>query len=485
MSMQQQPAGPAGIGGPGDGAILLERQRAAFLAEGPVTARVRADRLTRALDLLLTHQQRFCEAVAEDYGIRPAAVTSLMDVYPAVQALRHARRNLRRWMRPQAVRTGVPLGLPGTRSEILHQPLGVVGIISPWNFPVSLSFGPLASVLAAGNRCLIKPSEVTASTTALMQELISKYFDPSEVAVVSGGPDVAESFSRLPFDHLMFTGSTAIGGKVMEAAAQHLVPVTLELGGKCPVIVGRSADLGRAVDRILLGKLANAGQVCLAPDHVFAPRERLEPLVRAAQSWFARAYPAWVTNPDYTSLISERHAARTRELLADAIARGARVVPLGELPAGAPDPRRFAPTLVLDTTGEMRIMQEEIFAPILPIVPYDRLEEPLERIGRGPRPLALYYFGSDRRELRQVLGRTVSGAVTVNDIAAHFLVQSLPFGGVGASGMGAYHGEPGFRQFSHARAVFRQTGLDLAGLIGLRPPYGARMRRFLALILRD
>lgn len=474
----------ATVGVSANAATLLERQRQAFMAEGAVTARVRLDRLGRALDLLVTHQRQFCEAVAADYGKRPPDVTLLMDVYPAVQALRHARRSLRRWMRPRRVSTGLPLGVPGSSSEILYQPLGVIGILSPWNFPVSLSFGPLAAALAAGNRCLIKPSEVTAATTLLMQELIARYFDPSEVAVVSGGPDVAESFSRLPFDHLMFTGSTEVGRKVMEAAARHLVPVTLELGGKCPVIIGRSADLERAVDRILLGKLANAGQVCLAPDHLFVPRESVEPLVRAAQSWVKRAYPDWATNPDYTSLISGSQASRAHELLTDAIAKGGRAITLTEGPVTSGDGRRFAPTLILDPTEDMRVMRAEIFAPILPVIAYERLEEPLERINRNARPLALYYFGRDERELRQLLARTVSGGVTVNDIAAHFLVQNLPFGGVGASGMGAYHGEQGFRQFSHARALFRQTRLDVAGLIGLRPPYGMRLRRFVNLLIR-
>lgn len=481
----QQPAEPAAAGAATIAARLLERQRSAFVAEGAVTERVRMDRLRRALALLVAHRRQFCDALLADYGNRPPAVTLLMDVYPAAQALRHARRNLRRWMRPRPVSTGLPLGVPGSRSEILHQPLGVVGIISPWNFPVALSFGPLAAALAAGNRCLIKPSEITAATTGLMQDLIARYFDPSEVAVVSGGPDVAQAFSHLPFDHLMFTGSTEVGGKVMEAAARHLVPVTLELGGKCPVIIGRSADLGRAVDRILLGKLANAGQVCLAPDHAYVPREMIAALTRAAQSWVRRAYPAWATNPNYTSLISSRHAARARELLADAIAKGGRAVVLDEAPATVDDERRFAPTLILEPTESMRVMQEEIFAPILPVIAYDRVAEPLARISRGARPLALYYFGHDRHEVRQVLERTVSGGVTVNDVAAHFLVQNLPFGGVGASGMGAYHGEQGFRQFSHARAVFRQTRLDLSGFIGLRPPYGARLARFLDILLRS
>ncbi len=470
-------------GTPTDAALLLERQREAFTAEGLVTARARRDRLTRAIDLLITHRQRLCDAVAADYGNRPPAVTSVMDVYPAVQALRHARRNLRRWMRPRRMSTGMPLGVPGTRSEIVYQPLGVVGIISPWNFPIALSFGPLAAALAAGNRCLIKPSEITAATTGLMQELIASHFDPLEVAVVSGGPEVAASFSRLPFDHLMFTGSTEVGRRVMEAAARNLVPVTLELGGKCPVIIGRSADLARAADRILLGKLANAGQVCLAPDHVLLPRESLEPFVRAAQSWVRRAYPAGTASADYTNLVSVRHAARARELVADAIAKGGRAVMLDEAAATAGDERHIPPALILEPAASMRVMQEEIFAPILPVVCYDRIEEPILEIGRGARPLALYYFGHDARELRQILDRTVSGGVTVNDVAAHFLVQSLPFGGVGASGMGAYHGEQGFRQFSHARAVFRQTRLDLAGLTGLRPPYGARVRRFIDILL--
>jgi coniferyl-aldehyde dehydrogenase len=378
---------------PIDAATLLERQRKAFIAEGPVTARVRLDRLTRALDLLITHQQRLCDAIAADYGQRPPAVTLVMDVYPAVQGLRHARRSLQRWMRPRRVSTGLPLGVPGTRSEILYQPLGVVGIISPWNFPVALSFGPLAAALAAGNRCLVKPSEITAATTALMQELIASYFDPSEVAVVSGGPEVAASFSRLPFDHLMFTGSTEVGRRVMEAAARNLVPVTLELGGKCPAIVGRSADLARAVDRILLGKLANAGQVCLAPDHVLLPRERLEAFVREAQCWIRRAYPAGTAAADYTNLISTRHAARARELLADAVAKGGRTVMLDEPGVTAGEERHIPPTLILEPGESMRIMQEEIFAPILPVIAYDRIEEPIHEISRRARPPGALLFG--------------------------------------------------------------------------------------------
>lgn len=475
---QASPAEPTGV----DPALLLERQSQAQLAAGPPSAQLRRDRLERAESLLVAHQSAICEAVAQDFGRRPTAVSLAMDLYPAVHTLRHAQRNVTRWMRPRRVRTGWPLGLPGTSSEVRYQPLGVVGVISPWNFPVALTFGPLAGILAAGNRCLLKPSEITPATSELLGELIARRFDSLEVAVVSGHHEVAESFSRLPFDHLLFTGSTHIGRRVMGAAAEHLVPVTLELGGKCPTVVGRTADLERAVDRILLGKLANAGQVCLAPDYLCVPRELIEPLASLADAWVRRAYPALAEGVDYTSIINARHLDRARALLADALAKGGRAVALG----GAEPPseeRCIRPTLILDAKPDMRVMQEEIFAPILPIVAYERVQEAIAEIRRHDPPLALYYFGHDRRELDRILDLTVSGGVTVNDVAAHFLVENLPFGGIGASGMGAYHGERGFRQFSHARSVLRQTRIDVAGLIGLRPPYGARLSRNLRLLI--
>jgi coniferyl-aldehyde dehydrogenase len=463
---------------------LLERQRQAQLAAGPPPAELRRDRLDRAASLLIARQSEICEALAEDFGRRPAAVTLAIDLYPAVHTLRHAQRNVARWMSPRRVPTGWPLGLPGTRSEVRYQPLGVVGVISPWNFPLALTFGPLAGILAAGNRCLLKPSELTPATSELIAELIAERFDPLEIAVVSGHHEVAESFSHLPFDHLLFTGSTHIGRRVMGAAAEHLTPVTLELGGKCPVIVGRSADLERAVDRILIGKLANAGQVCLAPDYLCVPRERIERLVTLADTWVRRAYPALTESADYTSMINSRHLERARGLLEDAQAKGCRTVVLGAAQPPAPsEDRCIPPTLILDATPEMRVMEEEIFAPILPVLAYDRLEEAIAETRRHASPLALYYFGDDRRELARILDLTVSGGVTVNDVASHFLVEDLPFGGIGASGMGAYHGERGFRQFSHARSVFRQTRLDVAGLIGLRPPYGPKLRRNLRLLI--
>jgi coniferyl-aldehyde dehydrogenase len=305
------------------------------------------------------------------------------------------------------------------------------------------------------------------------------------VSVVTGGPEVAEAFSRLPFDHLVFTGSTPIGRRVMAAAAANLVPVTLELGGKCPVLVGRSADLSRAVDRILIGKLNNAGQVCIAPDYVWVPRESCGLFVEQARSWVARAYPDILANPDYTAMISERAAMRMQDLIADAVANGATVVPLGEATGSADSTQReVMPALLLQVTDEMRVMTEEIFGPLLVVRPYDRIDDAVADINARPKPLALYYFGRDRLERDWVLAHTASGGVTINDIAVHFLADELPFGGVGESGMGAYHGEHGFLRFSHARAVFRQTWLDTPGLVGLRPPYGSRAASALRLLIR-
>jgi coniferyl-aldehyde dehydrogenase len=464
---------------------LLRAQRDAFFDEGIASAPVRMERLDRALNLLIANQVQICAAVAADFGQRPAVLTQLMDIFPSVHALKFARRNLRSWMRPQRRRLSLPIGVPGTRGKIIYQPLGVVGVISPWNFPLTLTFGPLAGILAAGNRCLIKPSEVTPATSELMRQLIDRYFDATEVSVVTGGTEVAESFSQLPFDHLLFTGSAAIGRRVMAAAAQNLVPVTLELGGKCPVVVGRSADLARAVDRILTGKLANAGQMCLAPDYVYIPRGSLDDFVREAQGWSSRAYPALYANPDYTSAVSDRHMQRALDLLADARAKGAQIIALTDDTPTLSDARRLiTPALVIGVTDEMRIMQEEIFAPLLPLRAYQRMDEVITGINRCAPPLALYYFGHDAAEESVLVARTRSGGVTINDVAMHFLAEELPFGGVGASGMGAYHGEYGFQRFSHARAIFRQTRFDVSGLLGMRPPYGARLRRSLRFLIR-
>ncbi len=464
---------------------LLQAQRTAALAEGEPTARVRIERLGRAIEMLISSQSRLCEALAQDFGQRPEAVSRLMDVLPAVHSLSLARREVRSWMKPLRPKLGLPMGIPGAHGRIVHQPLGVVGVISPWNFPLALTFGPLAGIFAAGNRCMIKPSELTPATADLIRDEVARHFDPRELTVVTGGPEVADAFSRLPFDHLLFTGSAGIGRRVMAAAAGNLVPVTLELGGKCPVVVSRSARLHRAADRILLGKLANAGQMCIAPDYVCLPKESVDEFVKIARTWAARAYPGLPMNSDYTSLVSERHARRAEELIADAIAKGAEVISLTDgAPTESAERRLVAPALILGATDDMRVMQEEIFAPLLPLRPYERLDDVVDYVNRHSRPLALYYFGSDVAEEQALLARTRSGAVTVNDVGTHFIAEELPFGGVGASGMGAYHGVHGFRRFSHARAVFHMPRWDVAGLLGLRPPYSKRIRFWLDLLIR-
>jgi coniferyl-aldehyde dehydrogenase len=436
--------------------------------------------------MLVSSQQQLCEALSADFGRRPAEISRFLDILPAVHSLKLARRKLSQWMRTRRSPLGLPLPVPGATGHIEYQPLGVVGVISPWNFPVSLSFGPLAGILAAGNRCLIKPSEITPATSELMRDLVSRTFDPRELAVVTGGPELAQAFSGLPFDHLLFTGSESVGRRVLLAAAEHLVPVTLELGGKCPVVVGRSANLAQVVDRVLLANMANAGQICLAPDYVCLPEERIAEFTRLARVWSAHAYPQLPENPYCTSIVSARHSQRIAQLLADAVAKGARVIALGGEPsqAAASDSRMVPPTLILDATEEMKVMQEELFSPLLPVRTYKRIDEAIAYINRHAPPLALYYFGVDRSEQQQVISRTRSGGVTVQDVGMHFFAERLPFGGIGASGLGAYHGEHGFRRFSHARPVLRMPRWDFAGLLGLRPPYGKRLRFWLDILIR-
>jgi coniferyl-aldehyde dehydrogenase len=467
----------------------LEKARAAYLAEMPVGAAIRKDRINRALDLLIKHGGRLAEALRADFGHRSIEQTMLTDIAGACAPLRHARDNLDRWMRPEKRRAGpFPLNLLGAKLWIEHQPLGVVGIIAPWNFPVQLTFSPLADVFAAGNRVMIKPSEFTPQTSALMAELMHAAYDPAEVSVWTGGPDVGQAFSGLPFDHLLFTGATSVGRHVMRAAADNLVPVTLELGGKSPVILGRSANMAQAADRIVNGKMLNAGQICLAPDYLMVPQEQAGEAVAALKAAAAAQYPTLLTNPDYTSIVNARHADRLKGYIDDAVAQGAKatVVNPGNEDFNAQVGTHKMPLTILENVhDQMKVMQDEIFGPVLPVMTYSKTQEAIDYVNQHPRPLGLYYFGNDAGEERQVLEKTTSGGVTLNDVIFHVAQENAPFGGVGPAGMGAYHGHDGFKTFSHAKTIYKQpTWLDIAKLGGSKAPYGPALQKTLKMQIK-
>ena len=453
--------------------VALDRQRKAFLTEGVVGAEIRIDRIDRAINILEKHGSRFGDAMAADFGHRSRDLSKQTDIDGSIEPLKYAKKHLRNWMTPEKRRVMFPLGLLGARARLEFQPLGVVGCISPWNFPVQLTFGPLAGIFAAGNRAMIKPSEFTVETSELMKNVFAEEFDEEEVAMFTGGPEVGSAFSRLPFDHLIFTGAMSVAKHVMKAAAENLVPVTLELGGKSPVIIGRSADLKLAANNIMAGKTMNAGQICLSPDYVYLPEESRDEFVEHARSCIARMFPTIKDNPDYTSIVNAHHFERLQGYLEDASAKGAKLV---ELNPAAEDfsqqeHRRIPPTLALDTSEDMQLMQDEIFGPILPVRQYNELSEALDHVNSKDRPLGLYYFGADKAEETRVLTETTSGGVTVNDVIMHVGQEDLPFGGVGPSGMGSYHGHDGFKNFSHSKSIFTTSKVISKLAATMRPPY--------------
>ena len=453
--------------------VALDRQRKAFLTEGVVGAEIRIDRIDRAINILEKHGSRFGDAMAADFGHRSRDLSKQTDINGSIEPLKYAKKHLRNWMKPEKRKVMFPLGLLGARARLEFQPLGVVGCISPWNFPVQLTFGPLAGIFAAGNRAMIKPSEFTVETSELMKNVFAEEFDEEEVAMFTGGPEVGSAFSRLPFDHLIFTGAMSVAKHVMKAAAENLVPVTLELGGKSPVIIGRSADLKLAANNIMAGKTMNAGQICLSPDYVYLPEESRDEFVEHARSCIARMFPTIKDNPDYTSIVNAHHFERLQGYLEDASAKGAKLV---ELNPAAEDfsqqeHRRIPPTLVLDTSEDMQLMQDEIFGPILPVRQYNELSEALDHVNSKDRPLGLYYFGADKAEETRVLTQTTSGGVTINDVIMHVGQEDLPFGGVGPSGMGSYHGHDGFKNFSHSKSIFTTSKVISKLAATMRPPY--------------
>ena len=380
---------------------MLDRQRQSYLAEGQVSPEIRNDRLERAVALLMDHKDRLAEAMNTDFGHRSTTQSLFTDIAASIGPLRHAQKHLRQWMRPEKRKVGpFPLNLLGAKARVEFQPLGVVGVISPWNFPVNLTFTPLAGVLAAGNRAMIKPSEFTPATSEVMAEIFASKFDESEIGVVTGGPQTGGDFASLPFDHLLFTGATSIAKHVMRAAAENLVPVTLELGGKSPVVVGRSADVQKTADAIIAGKMLNAGQICLAPDYVFVPDDRVEEFIDASRGAVSKMFPTLLDNDDYTSVINERHFERLSGYIDEARAAGTRIE---ELNPANEDFRqqphhKIAPHLIVDPADDLKVMQDEIFGPVMPIKSYGDVNETINYVNANARPLGLYYFGTDSGE---------------------------------------------------------------------------------------
>lgn len=435
----------------------------------------RDDRLQRLERLMVERREDFVRSISEDFGRRARVETLSTDVLLTVDAIRYARRHLREWMTRRPVRPH-PFFLPSS-AYVEHRPRGVVGIIAPWNYPVNLAFGPLAAAFAAGNRVLVKPSELTPKTSALMQDAVAERFSADEVAVVTGGADVARAVTELPLDALLFTGSTAVGKLVAQAAAKNLTPVTLELGGKSPALVHPSFDLATAAERIVLGKLFNGGQTCIAPDYALVPRGSEGRFVAELKKAVARGYPRL---DGMSSLITERGHARLLAIVEDARAKGARVETLGD---ASPGGRVMSPVALLDVTDDMLAMQEELFGPVLPIETYDSLDAAIARINARPHPLAFYYFDDDARRADDVLSKVTSGGACVNDTLVHFAQETLPFGGVGASGLGAYHGRAGFETFSHARSVLVASRLSPARRL-LAPPLGVFIEKALEVLVR-
>lgn len=464
---------------------LIALQKAQFRAEGEVTYATRIDRLKRLKALIVENKVAFANATKHEFnGARSYEFSLFSEFASKVEAIDYSMKHLKAWMKPEKRKTNKPMNFLGGKSQVRHFPKGVVGIISPWNLPFGLTVAPLTSALAAGNRALLKPSEFVPETAALFAEVVPKYFSKDEVAVVTGGAEVSQQFAQLPFDHLLFTGSTRVGAQVMQAASKNLVPVTLELGGKSPVIIGRSAKLDLAGTRLTFGKLLNGGQLCLSPDYVLVPQELEEQLVARVVHEAQSMYPNITENADYAGVINERHFARLQNYIDDAVAKGAKLTIVGADQTRASENNRRMPLHILQNVNEdMLVMHEEIFGPILPVMTYDDITEVPDQVEPRRNPLALYYFGKDKTEQEYLLSHVPSGGVCINDITLHYVQEDLPFGGVGASGMGAYHGPEGFRTLSHPRAIYSQTMVDVLPIIGARPPFGDKFRKNISKIL--
>ncbi|NMZ38490.1 coniferyl aldehyde dehydrogenase [Pseudomonas proteolytica] len=450
---------------------LFAAQRRAYAANPMPPAAQRQQWLKALRDLLSDERQALIEAISNDFSHRSADETLFAELMPSLHGIHYASKHLKAWMKPS--RRAVGIAFQPASAKVIYQPLGVIGVIVPWNYPLYLAIGPLVGALAAGNRVMLKLSESTPATGQLLKNLLAQIFPEDLVCVVLGEAEVGMAFSKLPFDHLLFTGATSIGKHVMRAAAEHLTPVTLELGGKSPAIVSADVPLKDAAERIAFGKALNAGQTCVAPDYVLVPEDRVDGFVAAYTQAVRGFYPTLADNPDYTAIINERQLARLNAYVKDATDKGATLVPLYDQGQA----RRMAHSLLLNVSDEMTVMQDEIFGPVLPIVPYRGIDQAFAYINQRPRPLALYYFGYNKAEQNRVLHETHSGGVCLNDTLLHVAQDDMPFGGIGPSGMGHYHGHEGFLTFSKAKGVLIKQRLNAAKLI--YPPYGKAIQKLI------
>ncbi len=460
--------------------LLLARLRAAQRSEGAPDYDARIEHLDKLERAVVSRRHDIASAIDKDFGGRSKHESLFAEVMVVINAIKHARTHLHEWMETEP-REVSWMFMPG-RAEIVMQPLGVVGIISPWNYPLQLALNPLVGVLAAGNRAIVKPSELTPATSELLKVLIAETFAPDHVVVLTGGVDVAEAVSSLPLDHLVFTGSTRVGKLVMRAASANLTPVTLELGGKSPAIVGESFSIAQAAQKILVGKCLNAGQTCIASDYVMVPKGRADAFAEECRAAFGAMYPTIASNPDYTAIINDRQYERLQACLQDARDRGATVIELNRSKEALdPKARKMALHIVLNAPEEALVMQEEIFGPILPVRTYETLDGAIDYVNDHPRPLALYYFDHDQKRIDKVLRQTISGGVCVNETTLHIAQDDLPFGGVGPSGMGHYHAREGFDAFTKKKPIFYQSRINGSAL--LKPPYGTKIDLALKLLL--
>jgi coniferyl-aldehyde dehydrogenase len=458
----------------------FEAQRTSFDAAPFPDWEVRRDRLARLRGLVADNETAIEDAIHADFGGRPRIETQIAEVFPGLGEIKGALRKGRKWMQPR--RAGVSLWFQPATAHIQPRPLGVVGIVVPWNYPLYLAIGPLVAALVAGNRAMVKMSEYTPSFSALFQQLIARSFAPEEVTVVTGGPDVAAQFTRLPFNHLLFTGSTAIGRKVMGAAAENLTPVTLELGGKSPTVVAPGYPPEKAAQRVLAGKLLNAGQTCIAPDYVLVQRNELRAFVEATKHQAKRMYPAGLDDPDFCSIINQRQYGRLVGYLDEARASGVEVVPLFEGRSQDDERHRLGPVVVLEPKQDLALMRDEIFGPLLPVLPYDDVKDAIDFVNAQPSPLAMYWFDDNRERTEWALKESHAGGMCVNETLMHVTQEELPFGGVGPSGMGHYHGEWGFETFSKLTPVFKQSRFN--GMNLFMPPYKPHVQKILRLMKR-